>query len=329
MKKGFKIIFLIVLASQFICAGNADAFLFFRKHKSKSEILLNNMNSYFNDGDCNKTLEIYNNFSNSKPNSKLREKAYYLVGQCYEKSGSFDKAIDTYKLSINLYPENMSFAYRLAIIYTETGFYNNAIPLLVTILKSDKKDISANVLMARAHAGLGFLSDAVSYYEKTVKLQNYSDADTLNEYAFCLINYGKLDEAKNIVLIGDALNGSYHWPHIMAKIFAAYGAYDGAIDAISEAINRQNLRELRMEKALYYYLNGNFEDAKNLSDKELRRNPYDRLAQLIKALSLQSQNKKAEAEHYFKMAMCGSEFIENVARAAINYKIPITEGICR
>jgi len=288
------------------------------------------MRSAFETGDCAFVLNHSGTFLAEKPSAAMREEAYGYMGRCYESVGAADEAISLYKLALGFYPENILFTSRLALIYNQAGFPENAAPLFLKVLSVKTDDLAANLGLARAYASLGFLSRAKEYYSRTVILQEFLDAAVLEEYALCMLRKRDWPEALFIVGVGArASSRSAFWPLVEARIGAGQGNYSKALSAIEEAIRLESSRRLRLERALYLLLGGLPRRAIDAADAELAADGKDALASAVKGLALYSLGEKTVAEPYFAAARCGGPFTAEIAGAFLAGTAAGAETACK
>lgn len=304
----------LLLALLLFPAAPAGAFLFGGASDKKAGAGLEKMRSAFEAGDCSSVLELSRDFLTEKPPAAMREEAYGYMGRCYESAGATDKAISLYKLALGLYPENMLFASKLALIYNQAGFPENAAPLFVKVLSRKSDDLDANLGLARAYSALGFLSSAKDFYSRAVILRDFQDQAALREYALCLLRKRDWPEVLFIAGIGArAAPLSAFWPSAEARVRAGQGDYPKALSAIEAAIVLEPSRQLRLERALYLLLGGLPGRAIEAADAELAADGKDALASAVKGMALYSLGKKPEAEPYFLAARCGGPFTAKIA----------------
>ncbi len=304
----------LLLALLLFSAVPARAFLFGGVSDRKAAAGLEKMRSAFEAGDCSSVFDLSPVFLGEKPPASMREEAYGYMGRCYESAGATDKAISLYKLALGLYPENMLFASRLALIYNQAGFPENAAPLFLKVLSLRSDDAEANLGLARAYAALGFLSRAKDFYSRAVILQDFLDPAVLQEYALCMLR--KRDWPETLYIAGRGAGTaplSAFWPLAEARVRAGQGNYHKALSAIEAAILLEPSRQLRLERALYLLLGGLPRRAAEAADAELDLDRKDALASVVKGMALYSQGKRTEAEPYLMTARCGGPFTAKIA----------------
>ena len=311
-------------------APRASAFLFGGAREERAAIKLAEMRLAFEAGDCLSALEISSAFIMEKPSAAMREEAYGYMGRCYETSGSTDKAINMYKLAIGLYPENVLFASRLALIYNKAGFPEKAVPLFLKVLSIKTDELDANLGLARAYAALGFLSRAKDFYSRAVVLQDLRQSSSLEEYALCMLRKRDWPEAIFIAGKGAALQPkSAFWPQVGARVSAGQGKYFKAALAIEEAVKLGPSRRLRLERALYLLLDGRLRLAIEAADRELAEDGSDALASIVKAIALHSLGRKEDAAPYFAKAAGGGPFTAKIAGAFLADNRAEAEDSCK
>ena len=320
------LLFLLLL----VPAAPARAFLFGRSADKAAGARLGEMRGAFEKGDCAAVLAAADTFLRAKPPAAMREEAFGYMGRCYEASGSTDKAISLYQLSLGLHPENKLFASRLALIYNAAGFPENAAPLFLKVLALKPDDLEANLGLARAYAALGFLARAAEFYGKAVELQNYRDPAILDEYARCLLR--KRDWAGAAVAAArgrEVTPRSAAWPITEARASAGQGEYFKAVEAMDAAIRYESSRRFRLERALYLLLGGLPRRAIEAAEAELKLDPQDALASQVKGMALYALGSKAEASPYFAAALKGGPFTAKVAGAFLGGAAPGPEEACK
>jgi len=310
-------------------AAPAKAFLFGSASEEEAAAGLTQMRSAYEAGDCLSVLKRSEVFLDEKPSAAMREEAYDYIGRCYESAGSADKAISLYKLALELYPENIFFASRLALIYNQAGFPENAAPLFLKVLSIKSDDPEANLGLARAYASLGFLSRAKDFYSRAVILQDFLDPAVLDEYALCMLRKRDWSEALYIAGKGaQAAPLSASWPLVEARVRAGQGNYHKALAAIEAAILLEPSRRLRLERALYLLMGGLPRRAMDAADAELAADGKDPLASAVKGMALYTLGQKAQASPYLTAARCGGPFTAKIAGSLLGLPAGATEDEC-
>lgn len=310
-----------------VCAGCSASLPFISHKKSPAEKNLKEMALAYNGSDCLKVHELYEKFSAEKPDSALREKAYYYEGRCYEKEETADKAISIYKIAAELYPRNQVFPYRIALIYNATGFYDKALPLFQKVIDKNYEMEEALTGAARASRGLGKLKQAAEYYEAAVSVSG-GNAGLIAEYAGCLSEAARFGEARAVIEKGIELKDSPEWAVMAAGTFAAEGRFDDASASMDIALSRENSREYRMSRAFYDFWAGKKNSAMAAAEKELSASPRDPLAAFLKGMILRSEGNTAEGNRYLRISACGGKFLYDISSRMSSEPMPPVKELC-
>ena len=316
MKKITLAVLLAVFPAEGFC-------FFFGRGADRTPEMLSAIRADFEKGDCASVLEKAGSFLNERPSSELKETAYQYMGRCYEREGLADRAISLYQLASGIYPKNYFFAARLACIYLDTGFYENAVTLFTKILYVRPDDLEANLGLARAYSRLGFLSRAKTHYSMAVALTDFGDPAVLREYASVMIKKRDWPEAVMLAEKGrQAEPGEAFWPLQLARVWAGKGDYKKARAYMNSAVELSpESRPMALERALYSLLSGNAGAAGAEADLALARVSKDPLASLIKAMALFEEGKISQARSFFELAARNGEpFTAKIAEAFL--KIP-------
>lgn len=321
----------LLFAMLLLSAAPAQAFLFFGVARDrKAAAGLAEMRAAAESGDCAAVLGMSEAFLSQKPPAEMRARAYAYMGACYEQCGSTDKAINIYQLALGLYPSDLVFASRLALIYNTAGFYENAVPLFLKVLSMKPGDVQANLGLGRAYAALGFLSRAKEFYSKAVVLQDFRDAGVLEEYARCMLRKRDWQETLFVTGKGALLSPrSAVWPLLEARVSAGKGDYYGAVSSMDRAIIFAPDRKLRLERALYLLLGGLPRRAIKAAEAELAAEPGDALASAVKGMALYNLGDKSAALAYLLTARTGGPFTAAVAGALMERTPAGEEAACK
>lgn len=310
-------------------AQPAPAFFFGKTSDARAGDLLAAVRAAYESANCPAALDFAEKFLAEKPPAGMREEAYGYMGSCYEAGGSPDKAISLYRLALGLYPDNLLFSQRLALIYNGTGFPQLAAPLFGKVLAAKGDDIEANLGLARAYAAQGFLARAKGYYSRAVILQDFRDAAALEEYARRMLQKGDWEEAALLAAKGaQASPRSPVWPALEARTLAGQGQYYKAVDALDAALLLGSSRALRLEKALYLLMGGLPKRAMAAAEAELAAGA-DPLASMVKGLALYSLGRKAEAAPFLADGRETGPFAAGVAAALLQEKPRTPEEGCK
>ncbi|MCX5786826.1 MAG: tetratricopeptide repeat protein [Elusimicrobia bacterium] len=311
MRKIILLLLLTFLPAEVFC-------FFFSRGPDKTPEMFEAIRGDFENGNCASVLDKADAFLKEGPSAELKETAYQYMGRCYEREGLADKAISLYNLASGLYPENFFFAARLAGIYLDTGFYENAVTLFTKILAVRSDDLEANLGLARAYSRLGFLARAKTHYSIAVALTDFGDPAVLAEYASVMIQKRDWPEVIMLTEKGRASEpANAFWPRTLARVQAGKGDYKKAWAYMNSALKLSpENRPLALERALYLLLSGNTEAAGTEADIALAKVSKDPLASLIKAMAFFKEGKNDQARGFFELAARNGEpFTAQIAEA--------------
>lgn len=304
------------------------------RNKEAAELFAQ-MDQAYNMGDCSLFHDLYAKFSAEKPSAKLREQAYYYAGMCYEMRGGADNAVAVYKVAMELYPKNPAFAYRLALIYSRSQFYEKSLPLFDIAISRHYQEKGALAGAAMANAALGRYPQAAKYYVRALSLSNddskndAEDIRIIKELSLCLINSRRYEEAREYIEKGHELDSMPVWHVLAAKSYSEEGDFKKASEEISKAIAEDNLREYRLSKAFYDYWAGETKQAEAAADMELAVNGRDYLAAFLKGMILRSAGNKEKADSYFRISACGEDFVGQMSSRMSSVPLPPREELCK
>jgi len=312
MKSGFVLIYLFLII--YPSVSYAGLFSFSERIEMKKQET--QIEKLYALGSCREVLTKSDYFLNNESGGAYKEKVYYMRGRCLEKLKENDRALTVYNLASGLYPDNMDFIYRRAIIYSEAGFKEKAIPMLKKILAKNPDDIDANVAAADSYADIGFLDRAAEFYDKAAGLQKYADEDTVVKYAFCLLRLRRWDEVGKVLKKSAAdRKDEISRQKLRARVYAGEGDYRSAAEELKTPAEGADKRRTDMERAVYLTEAGLYAEAEKTADVYLAADGKDRFAALVKGLSAYKSGRRDEAKKYFIKASGNSDFVGRLAKA--------------
>ncbi|MCB4799764.1 tetratricopeptide repeat protein [Neotamlana laminarinivorans] len=124
--------------------------------------VLNSADSLFAVGNYSKAITLYKSYNN-------QEDIYYKMAKSYEALGSYDDALNYYKLSVNVNPDDALIKYNYAKLLAATKKYNEASAVFKKLIEKDSTN-------PNFHYELGLVlekqknNNAINEYYKTYKL---------------------------------------------------------------------------------------------------------------------------------------------------------------
>lgn len=109
------------------------------------------------------TLSIYRNFANTA--------AYYSIG------GNFDKAIEYYKLALDIRPDHAMSTRALGHLYLKKGLLDQAKPYLQRAVELDPNYADAHYNLGIYYTKVGDIEKSIKHYLETIRIDDtYTDA---------------------------------------------------------------------------------------------------------------------------------------------------------
>lgn len=280
----------------------------------------------FAGGDYRKTIETINKLTQQRLPSKIQRRAYWYLGQSYERTMNLDKALSTYQLAVHLYPSEQRFILALAGLYHKAGLDEKARPLFEETLEKDGKNAAAHAGLAATLETLGFLSLASDHYRAALGIEDY-DSSLWLTHASCLAKQRRFTEAENAALQARDLNPASADAWLMLAVIS-FGRGN-----LTEALNRAEKansispgrRDIILRKALWLTEAGKTKEASETAGIILSKNPGDALALLATALAGIKAGKPQEAAAYLKKIHAeNASFIAAAAAAMLPSVEPVT-----
>ena len=157
--------------------------------KSVSEIvkLINNQQFNIAEEELHKVIRI----------KKENYYPYYLLGNIYALQKKFSDALEQFKLSFKLNPNDKTLCYNLAVVYGELNEIKNSQNMFEKSLEIDPNYINANLGLAKNFEEQKKFDKAKFFFEQTIKLDK--DFKLANQM------YGKF-----LIKIGEISKGHYY-----------------------------------------------------------------------------------------------------------------------
>jgi len=109
--------------------------------------------------------------------------AYFAIGYCYEKLGSYTKAVEAYKQAIRLDPDNASPLYcHLGGAYMNLSLYKDAIEAFKQAIRIDPDCVDAHYNLGLAYGELGNHAKAIESFKQAIRINP--------DYVIAYINLG-------------------------------------------------------------------------------------------------------------------------------------------
>ncbi len=265
-----------------------ETFDIFVKDYPQSKFLpqayLNKADVLYEMGRLNDSINVYryvlDNFTESKTNSEVINKAHYGLAWCYLKNGRFKEAIDEFKSTLE-YADNpivkVSSQIQIADAYQETGKYDEALDIYNDILRDQPNTIYADYIQFQI--GMCFLrkTDLEKSFFALRNLKNNFPSSRLipqAQYYLAVGYFSRQDygEAQNLLrdLIDKFPQESIvpKAKYLYGKCFFNEGKYSDALEVFKQIVGKssdKDTEELAFIDMGNAYLNlSSFNEAKEI-----------------------------------------------------------------
>jgi tetratricopeptide (TPR) repeat protein len=203
------------------------------------KIIKNLAEFYFAQDNYEEALNLFIWLNRNESSFELLEK----IGFCYQKSGDFNKAIESYKQAELFDKNKLWLQKKLGYCYRKTGEYQQAIDFYKGIIEREPKDLNNLAYLGQLHIDIEDFEEALKYYYK-VEYQQPDNPKVFRPIGWCSFVLGKYDTAiKYFSKItaskpakSDFLNiGHAYW---------ASGKTDMALESYREAVKKSNGDEI-------------------------------------------------------------------------------------
>lgn len=145
--------------------------------------------------DFDTAIEAYDSIIAYNPNIM---QAYLYKAQCYRDMGNLDAALQNYKLALNLEPTNQAIKDEMFAMYETKMTPQQKMDYIYQQLQKAPSDASLNYRYAYELHKAGKISDAITYYNQSIKL-NPQNEDAYINLAQCYQQQGNFEQARSIL----------------------------------------------------------------------------------------------------------------------------------
>ncbi|MGB2578725.1 tetratricopeptide (TPR) repeat protein [Elusimicrobium simillimum] len=253
---------------------------------------------------------------------KRREvRAYILLGDCYEKIGALDSALNTYLEAVEMHPKNKQLLLKLGALYQRTDLIQNSTQIYQRVLEIAPENEEALLGLARAYMSEGFFSKAEEFYQKYFRTNAKNKTKIYQEYAFCYYRQRNYNAALLYVALfmekeGESFDGLF----LAAAISRQMGHKAEAYEFIDKAIALQGKPQGTVVKALWNVQDGEYSLALSLAQEAFKEDSDNQLALYIQYLCYKGLGKPREAKKQLEAiaAFEQENFISRVAALKLN-----------
>ncbi len=283
---------------------------------------------YFNEGNYLKAIEEINSLQIQELHPRIQSRAYWYLGQSYERTMNLDKALSTYQVAVQLYPDEKRFLLALAGLYHRIGLADRGRPLFEKVLELDPGNPDAHIGLAEAFEKLGFLSLASGHYRTALESTDYKAPDLWLKAAVCLFKQGRFVEADNAAMQArDISGGDADTWLVLARISFQQGKLTQALDRLDRADKiSPGRKDIVIRKSLWLGTAGDIKNARSAAMRVLSKNPKDPLALWALAwLEMKAGRVSDSTASLKKISGNGSSFIMDAASAMLSHMQKVRE----
>ncbi len=245
------------------------------------------------------------------------DRAYLMLAESLQQSGSLDKALGVYQLGVRLFPNDLRLLTELAVLLHQAGLHEQAEPLFEKVLQIHPNNAAAHLGLAEIDAALGLFDDSADHYEKALETLG-RQPDVWRAYAELLLRMRELKTAE--LAAGKALElspGDEAAQIDLAQILRAQGRLPEALAKVEAILARQPGRaDLLDMRGLWLLEAARFDDALAAANAALDKDERDPLAHWIRARVELKADRYNDAVSDLRAAAAQPKTAPFVARAS-------------
>jgi tetratricopeptide (TPR) repeat protein len=194
--------------------------------------------------------------------NQFNHRAHYIVGNAYQREGSRDKAIEHYKMAIDLSPNYADAYISLGVAYISEGRKKEALEFFQTAIEIKPDYAEAHYNLGKVYQLEGLLDNAVRHYKIAIELKpQYPDAHSNLGVAY--ESQGLIDKAIEHYRIATEVDHDYAAAYYnLGHAYQTQGFIDKAIKNYQIAIQlNPNYSEAHINLGIAYKSQGLIERA--------------------------------------------------------------------
>jgi TolA-binding protein len=274
------------------------------KHESLKEDALEGIAyTHYLSENYNLAIKFYSELVTNYKQGKYTERAYYMLGLCYEKIKDTDKAILSHQQNL-IYGKDtryiLSSAISLGWIYLRIGKFDDAIGIASKYIETSKENPTVQIqlleILAWSYDGKKDYKKAVDTFLQIIKSENLNDFQRIRYYNYISLIYEKSGQyqdaintiTRNIVPITLSNNYSNDYVEALGRLTFLYIRQNDVnkakqtINSLISYTNIQKTYEYIYRFGEYLYSINQFDDAarmymivaKGSTDTDLRDEAY-------------------------------------------------------
>ncbi|MDR0603621.1 MAG: tetratricopeptide repeat protein [Bacteroidales bacterium] len=239
--------------------------------QKQAEEYFNLGNVYYDKGEYDNAIDAYKKTIALKPEDAA---AYNNLGNAFDNKGEYDNAIDAFKKAIALKPETAETYYNLGNAYDNKGEYDNAIDAFKKSIALKPETAVVYYNLGNVYRNKGKYDNAIEAYKKAIALSP-EDAVAYNNFGNAYYDKDEYDNAidaykKAIELEPDYAAAYYN----LGNTYTKKGKYDNAFEAYKKAIALSPEDATAYNNLGYTYINkGKYDNAIDACKKAIELKP--------------------------------------------------------
>lgn len=229
--------------------------------------------------------------------------AFDNLGVIYRKIKNYQKAEEVLKKSLSMGLQAWTYN-ELALVYTETGRYKEAIDYSKKALTIDKNYTYALDNLGAVYRKLGYYDKAEEVLKNSLDLKP-EDSWTYNQLGLLYYEQGEYISAKTDFIKSSELDPGHYWPKVnIASCYIKEKQYSTAENYLNSlmAQYKDNSRVFMIASKLNYILD-NYDKAIEFGNAAIEKDEHDALAIVNLASIYRDLNDYEQAEKFFKRAL--------------------------
>ena len=228
------------------------------------------------------------------------DKIFSALGDVSYAKNDFNSAIKNYSYALKLNDKESSYFYKLALIYSEKGFFSEAEECLCSAVELEPLNTFYFYSLAYLYY-LNFKYEMADRVLDTIFLNNDNDVNAITLKIILLLQKDQVTKASDFVSKID-LNSKLDdfTCYALALFYSKKSMYEKAIFYINKALEQNpDSLEYNCELAIYYFNTGKIDLAENICDEIISKNDKYIPAYLLKMDILA---KKKDYDNVFSIA---------------------------
>ena len=243
-------------------------------------------------------IESYKKSLAIKPD---QDSAYYNMGIAYAEQEKYDEAIACYKKSLQINPDKDSAYYNMGLAYAEQEKYEEAIGFYKKSLAIKPNQDAAYNNMGVAYAEQEKYEEAIGFYKKSLAI-NSDQYTTYNNMGLAHTDQGKYDEAiesykKSLQIKAD----QYGVYNNMGNAYVEQGKYEEAIESYKKSLQiKPDQDEAYIDIGFIYLIIGSLEKSQEALERALSLGELSYASMNLGHIQLAQKDEAKALDYYYQ-----------------------------